>query len=149
MVRVRATHPSWLIAGTAFTAVTVNRDFRTAVHKDRGDLRAGFGVLTALRAGTFSGCHLVFPAYRVAVDLRTRGVLLCNVHEWHGNSPLVAEIIEELKALADEALELTGKRGERTWYANLRCCIDRDHSYLDRSTTLADAAKELTEGEGE
>jgi hypothetical protein len=32
---------------------------------------------------------LVFPQYRVAVDLGTRDVLLADVHEWHGNTPLV------------------------------------------------------------
>lgn len=85
----QATHPAWRIHGTSFTTVTVNRDFRTAVHTDRGDLKEGFGVLTALRAGHYEGCYFVLPAYRVAVDMRTRCVLLVDVHEWHGNTELV------------------------------------------------------------
>jgi hypothetical protein len=52
-------------------------------------LREGFGVLTVLHAGTYTGGHLVFPKYRVAVDLRTGGVLLADVHEAHGNTPLI------------------------------------------------------------
>jgi hypothetical protein len=86
---VRATNPWWVIPGTAFSTVTVNRNFRTAVHKDDGDLRAGFGVMAVLSAGSYAGGHLVFPRYRVAVDVRDRDVLLSDVHEFHGNTPIV------------------------------------------------------------
>jgi hypothetical protein len=89
MEKVRATARDFVISGTAFTTVTVNKNWRTAVHKDAGDLREGFGVMSALRAGHYSGCYLVFPKYRVAADMRTRDVLLADVHEWHGNTPLV------------------------------------------------------------
>jgi hypothetical protein len=86
---VEATHPYWVIPGTAFTTVTVNRNFQTAVHKDQGDLPEGFGVMAVLRAGAYHGGHLVFPQYRAAVDVRDRDVLLADVHEWHGNTPIV------------------------------------------------------------
>jgi hypothetical protein len=82
------THPDWVIPETVFTTVTVNRNWQTAVHKDAGDLKEGFGVLTALRAGQYEGCFLCFPKYRVAVDMRTSDVLMSDVHEWHGNTPL-------------------------------------------------------------
>src|SRR5215472_1887421 len=51
---VRKTSPDFTIHGTAFTTVTVNRNFQTAVRKDVGDLRQGFGVMSALRRGRFS-----------------------------------------------------------------------------------------------
>ena len=86
MRAVRRTSPEFVIGGTAFTTVTLNRNYATRVHKDRGDLREGFGVITVLRAGCYDGCYLVFPQYRVAVDLWTRDVLLADVHEWHGNT---------------------------------------------------------------
>jgi hypothetical protein len=91
MRAVRATRPEWVIGGTAFTTVTVNRNYRSATHKDKGDLPAGFGVLSVLRAGEYEGGHLVFPQYRVAVDLHPRDVLMADVHEWHGNTALVGE----------------------------------------------------------
>lgn len=91
MTRLRATHPAWTISGTSYTTVTVNKSFRTALHKDRGDLPEGFGVMAVLRAGEFSGCYTMFPAFGVAVDMRTRGVLLADVHEWHCNSVLVGQ----------------------------------------------------------
>ncbi len=77
------------IRGTVFTTVTVNKNFQTAVHKDEGDLHKGFGVMSVLSAGNYSGGYLVFPKYRVAVDMRTRDVLLADVHEYHGNTPIV------------------------------------------------------------
>lgn len=83
------TSPDFAIHGTAFTTVTVNRNWQTAVHKDAGDLPAGFGVMTALAAGSYDGGYLVFPRYRIAVDMRTCDVLCADVHQWHGNTPLV------------------------------------------------------------
>lgn len=84
---IAATHSDFFIHGTAFTTVTVNRNFQTAVHQDKGDLRAGFGVMSALRRGRFTGCYFVFPKYRVALDMRSGCILCADVHEWHGNTP--------------------------------------------------------------
>jgi hypothetical protein len=82
--------PNRVIPRTAFTTVTVNRNWRTAVHPDAHDYRPGFGVMMAL--GRWDGGVLIFPKYRIAVDMRPGGLLLADVHELHGNGPLdVAE----------------------------------------------------------
>jgi hypothetical protein len=86
---VAKTHPDFFIHGTAFTTITVNRNWQTAVHQDVGDYRPGFGVMAVLERGTYRGGFLVFPQYRVAVDMRMRGVCMANVHEWHGNTPII------------------------------------------------------------
>lgn len=91
MAVVERTHPDFYIHGTAFTTVTVNKNWQTAVHKDQGDLKAGFGVLTVLQAGHYEGGLFVLPRYRVAVDIRTADVLMVDVHEWHGNTPIVGK----------------------------------------------------------
>jgi hypothetical protein len=82
---------SWLIRTdtgiTPFTTITCNKSWRTAAHVDKGDLKEGFGVLCCL--GDFQGCDLVFPRYRTAVRYREGDVLLANVHQVHGNSPLL------------------------------------------------------------
>jgi hypothetical protein len=83
------TAEEWVIPNTVFTTITVNKNWQTAVHKDQGDLAEGFGVMSAFSAGGYAGCYLVFPKYRVACDMRTGDVILCDVHEWHGNTPLV------------------------------------------------------------
>lgn len=85
------TAPIWLIrtkqGHTPFTTITCNKSWRTAAHVDKGDLKEGFGVLCCL--GDFGGCDLVFPRYRAAVRYREGDVLLANVHEVHGNTPLL------------------------------------------------------------
>jgi hypothetical protein len=89
LAEARKTAQDFIIKNTVFTTVTVNKDWRTAVHKDKGDFVNGFGVMTALRAGKYHGCYLVWPKFRVAVNMVNRCVCLANVHHWHGNTPLI------------------------------------------------------------
>lgn len=85
------TSQDFVIKGTAFSTVTVNKNFQTAVHKDAGDFQHGFGNLTVLQAGHYDGGYLVFPQYRIAVDVRSCDLLLMDVHQWHGNTPIIAK----------------------------------------------------------
>jgi hypothetical protein len=85
---VDQTPADFVIPGTVFTTITVNKNWATAVHQDAGDLRAGFGVLCALRAGNFKGGYFTLPQWRVAVDMDNTDVLLVNVHVLHGNTPI-------------------------------------------------------------
>jgi len=78
----------YIIPGTVFSTITDNLNFRTACHCDEGDFERGFGALTMLTRGEFWGGELAFPPYRVAVDYRMGDVLLCDVHEVHGNLPI-------------------------------------------------------------
>lgn len=84
-------HPDFVIPETVFTTITVNKNWRTAAHFDKGDYEPGFGVMTVLQSGEYEGCYLVFPKYRVALDMRTGGLALCQVHDLHGNSPLIGK----------------------------------------------------------
>ena len=79
----------FIIPGTAFSTVTVNRNYETAVHKDSGDFKKGFGNLVAMRKGNFSGCYLTLVKWGVGFDLQNGDVLLMDVHQWHGNTPMV------------------------------------------------------------
>jgi hypothetical protein len=81
-------NPDYVIPGTVFSTVSVNKNFRTAVHKDKGDYEKGFGVLACIERG-YEGCHTILPEWGVGFDLRTGDVLCMNVHEFHGNGPLV------------------------------------------------------------
>jgi hypothetical protein len=85
------TNSAWVIPGTPFTTVTVNRNFRTAIHKDVGDLREGFGCIAVVRSGMFGGCFFGIPRYGVCADIRNGDVLLADVHEWHGNTAVMAK----------------------------------------------------------
>lgn len=83
----RGTNRNYRIADTSFTTVTVNENFRTAVHKDTGDFPQGFGNLCCYREGHYDGAFFCLPEYRVAVDLQTTDMLFVDVHKWHGNTP--------------------------------------------------------------
>lgn len=82
------THPDFVVPGTVFTTVTLNKNFRTACHRDAGDLPDGFGVMTYYRSGKFSGGRLVFPAFGVAADFESCDTILFDPHEIHGNTEL-------------------------------------------------------------
>jgi hypothetical protein len=83
----KGTDRNYRIADTAFTTVTVNRNFPTAVHKDAGDFPGGFGNLIVYREGDYKGSYFCLPEYRVAIDMQNCDILFADVHRWHGNTP--------------------------------------------------------------
>lgn len=83
------TNPAWMISDTVYTTLTINKNFRTACHKDAGDLEAGFSMLSVLRKGEYKGCHLVLPAWRVAADVQMGDLILFDAHEFHGNTQFI------------------------------------------------------------
>jgi hypothetical protein len=89
---VATTTPGYAIEGTSFSTVTVNLNFATACHRDSGDLTEGAGVITCFTSGEFTGGTLVFPKWNLGFNLSTGDVLLCSVHELHGNLALVGEM---------------------------------------------------------
>ena len=84
--------PEWIIPSTLFTTVTVNKNWQTATHTDQGDLKAGLSCITAMRAGQFKGCYLVFPHYRVGVDLQNCDLLMFDSHHMHGNTGIIGKV---------------------------------------------------------
>ena len=87
--RARLT-PKFAIPKTAFSTVTINYSWRTALHKDKGDYHDGFGNLVVAEdpnnLNSYEGCYLGFPQYGVCADVRTGDFLAMNVHEWHCNT---------------------------------------------------------------
>ncbi len=84
----KATHPNYVIGDTAFTTITINKNYRAAVHKDAGDYDLGFGNLVAYLKN-IKPVYLIFPKFKVAVNLCTNDLLLADVHEYHGNNEIV------------------------------------------------------------
>lgn len=79
----------FLVPETVFTTITVNKSFRTACHRDAGDLNEGLSNLLVLGDGEYTGGYLVFPEYRIAVNVRPGDLLLVNNHEIiHGNTEI-------------------------------------------------------------
>ena len=78
------------IEDTAFSTVTTNLNFRTAAHRDSGDWPEGFGNLVVIERGApYKGAFTGFPQYGVGVDCRTGDFLAMDVHQIHGNTPMI------------------------------------------------------------
>lgn len=113
----------YLVPETVFTTITVNKTFRTACHRDAGDFSDGLSNLLVLsNNGKYTGGYLVFPEYRVAVNVRPGDLLLVNNHEIiHGNTPIVCEEGAERISLVcyfrEGMLDLKTKEYEDARYA--------------------------------
>lgn len=81
------------ISNTCFTTISVNYNFRTALHTDSGDYQPGFGCFSVAEntenKTSFEGCELMFPQYNVAVNVRHGDILLFDAHVWHCNNAAV------------------------------------------------------------
>ena len=100
---------------TAFSTVTINYSWRTALHRDVGDLIEGFGNLIVLKdplnKNDYDGCYTGFPQYGVAANVTHGDFLGMNVHEWHCNT--------EFKPASDKVLGKWSKRERaNNWYFN-------------------------------
>jgi len=95
MEAAKKVDPRYLVPGTPFTTITVNKTFRTAAHFDAGDLNSGLSNLLVLsNNGNYKGGYLIAPEYRIAVNVRPGDLLLINNHEvMHGNTPI--ELLDE------------------------------------------------------
>ena len=79
--------PKFRIGDTPFSTVTVNRTFRTGLHKDKGDY-GGVACLSVLEHGDYNGGIFMMPAYGIGVDIRGGDVLIADVHQYHCNSEI-------------------------------------------------------------
>ena len=84
--------PGFRIGESVYTTITVNKTYRTAAHRDAGDLPTGFGNLSVVSNGVpYTGANLVFPEFRAAVDVQPGDMIMMDVHEIHGNTPIGGE----------------------------------------------------------
>lgn len=94
MAKAAETSKDFVITGTPWTTLTVNHNWQTRLHTDKGDWIGegkGLGVITAITRGDFSGGTLIYPAYRIGADLRSGDVLFMDSHEAHANTALVGD----------------------------------------------------------
>lgn len=87
----------YVIGNTAFSTVTTNLNYATSIHRDNGDFRKGFGNLIVIDNGKYKGGYLVFPRYKIGVDVRRGDFLAMDVHEPHGNSELKGDPNEYMR----------------------------------------------------
>jgi hypothetical protein len=82
--------PHYNLFGTVFTALTLNWNFRCAMHYDGNNCEGGIAVLTAITQGEYDGHYLVFPEIRCAFDLRD-GDFIAGDNQGliHGNTAMI------------------------------------------------------------
>ena len=110
------------IDGTVFTTLTVNHNWRTACHRDAGDLTTGFSNIcgvTGPEGKGWRGGQFILPEYRIAINLQPGDMLLVNNHEGiHGNDELIGDDNDRMTIVAyfrEKMIEL------KSWdYENLR-----------------------------
>ena len=115
--------PKFQIKDTSFSTVTINRNFRTALHRDGNDFRDGFGNLTVIEKGKYHGGYTVFPQFGIGIDLRTSDFAVMDVHQWHSNTEIyeTKEDIEFNKDIKSEFKDnpKIGTEGIYTKYTRL------------------------------
>jgi hypothetical protein len=82
----RATNCNFIIKDTVFTTVTVNKNFRTALHRDSGDLENGFGNLIVYEDGSYDGGYFLLPEWGILINIKKCDMLFVDVHQWHCNT---------------------------------------------------------------
>jgi len=75
------------IPDTPFSTFTCNRNFRTALHKDKGDF-GGVACLSVIEEGQYSGGEFVIPKFGIGINIREGDILVADVHQYHGNTVL-------------------------------------------------------------
>ena len=73
------TKPHLKIPKTSFSTITINRNFRTALHRDANDFKQGFGNLTVIERGKYQGGYTVFPQFGVGLNLRNNDFVVIAV----------------------------------------------------------------------
>tara|TARA_Y100001937_G_scaffold65172_1_gene89185 strand:- start:385 stop:2247 length:1863 start_codon:yes stop_codon:yes gene_type:complete len=74
------------IGDSVFTTLTINKNFRTAIHTDKGDYQNGIGVISCM--GDFKGGDFCLPNYRMRIELKPQDLLFVNVHRHHCNTEI-------------------------------------------------------------
>ena len=79
---------SYIFKDSIYSTLTLNYDFRTASHRDKGDFKAGLSTLTILEEipNNYTGFYLGLPEYKIAFDVRDGDILFFDTHEIHANT---------------------------------------------------------------
>lgn len=84
---IREVVPALRITNTVFTTATINRNWRTAAHTDKGDFKDALSCI-ALLGKNVKGGSFGFPQYRVLIEARPGDAILMDPHEAHCNTEL-------------------------------------------------------------
>jgi len=83
----RKVHKKLCIPKTVFTTITVNKNWRTSTHTDKGDFKDGMSCLVII-GNNYQGGYLGFPRLGIVVHVQHGDILFMNSHEPHCNTEL-------------------------------------------------------------
>ena len=68
--------------------MTINYDYRTATHRDSGDLEGSLSTLTILEEeeDNYDGFYTGLPEYKIMFNVRDGDTLIFDAHEFHSNT---------------------------------------------------------------
>ena len=78
----------YLFKDSIYSTMTLNYDFRTATHRDSGDLQGGLSTLTILEEieNNYTGFYLGLPEYKICFNVKDGDTLYFDAHELHANT---------------------------------------------------------------
>ena len=84
---IKNVHPELKIPKTVFTTITMNKNWRTSTHTDKGDFEDGMSCLIII-GRNYEGGYLGFPRLGIVVHVENGDALFMNSHEPHCNTQL-------------------------------------------------------------
>jgi hypothetical protein len=81
----------YVIPDTIFSTITLNHDFRTAPHLDKGDCKQGLTCFTIKKCGDYKGGEICFPEYQMGCNVEQGDLLIFDPHIAHCNNELEGE----------------------------------------------------------
>jgi hypothetical protein len=83
-----ADQTAFKIPNTAFSTVTTNLTYHTSIHRDGSNLEGTLGNIVVIEKGKYTGGHVGYPQYKVALDVRTGDIAIMDIHVPHANTPI-------------------------------------------------------------
>ena len=113
----------FVISRTVFSSVSFNKHWRTFAHTDSNNHRPGLEALVVLTSGDVRGGEIIFPRYRTGVAVGHGGLLVGDMHELHGNAPLLGPGLRlSLVCYMREGISMCGTKAEEWARAADRRC---------------------------
>ena len=108
---VKKVNKNMVLKGTCYTTLTINKDFRTRTHTDKGDYNGGLGNLAVFnyeengKLQTYKGGEFLLPDYNIGIKMEEGDLLFVDVHKTHCNNPIKGKGRMSLVCYARENLE--------------------------------------------
>lgn len=81
--------PEFIIPNTSYSTCTLNYNYSTNYHTDKGDFKDGFGNLIVIDDDNYTGGYFKIPSYNVCFNVKRGDFLAVNVHVPHATTEII------------------------------------------------------------